>query len=327
MKKRDFIKLAGSLSAAMLAGNLAWAQTGKAWPASPVKIVVPFPAGGTTDVLGRILAEGLGRHFGQPFIVDNKPGAATILGAEAVARAPGDGYSLLLATPATLVTNRFTFKKLLYNPDAYEKIALVAVTPNLLVTSSSSPFKTLPELVAYARANPGKLTYASQGAGTLSHLAGEMLKSIARIDILHIPYKGAATGLPAVMSGEVSMYFDTITTSLPLIADGKLRALGVTSAQRSKIAPQVPTIAEQGYAGYDLAPWYALLSSPGTPAPVVKLLSDAMDKLMKDEAFQNKLAQLGAEPGQAGAKAVETMVRTELPKTEKLVKQAGLTMQ
>lgn len=325
MHKREFLK---AVAGVMAAGTpCVWAQGGKPWPAQPVKIVVPFPAGGTTDVLGRLIGDGLGRILNQAFVVDNKPGAATLIGADAVARAPADGYTLLLATPATLVTNRYTFKKLAYNPDAFEKIALVAYTPNMLVVNAAAPYKTLAELVAYARANPGKLTYASQGPGTLSHLAGEMLKTVAGIDIAHIPYKGAAQALPALLSGEVSMYFDTITTSLPYLADKKLVGLGVTSAQRTKIAPQTPTIAEQGFPDYNLVPWYGLLAPPATPASVLKTLRDAMDKLMKDSEFRSRLAQLGAEPGEVGAAPMEQLIKTEMPRTERLVRQAGLAMQ
>lgn len=170
------------------AGTLAHAQSpDPAWPTRPVRIVVPFQAGSATDLISRQLGVGLGKALEQPFVVENKPGAAAVIGSDTVARAPGDGYTLLMSGPASMVTNRFLYKKLSYDPDAFEKVAVVAITPNVLLSHPALPFKTLPEMVAYAKANPGKLTYASFGAGTTSHMAGEMLRQLAGIDIVHVP--------------------------------------------------------------------------------------------------------------------------------------------
>ena len=226
-----------------------------------------------------------------------------------------------------MVTNRFLYKKLSYDPDAFEKIAVVAFTPNILLANPALPFKNLPEMIAYAKANPGKLTYASFGTGTTSHLAGEMLKAMAHIDIVHVPYKGAAEAIPALLGGQVSMYFDTIMTGLPFVKDGKLRALGVSNAKRSDMAPEIPTIAEQGYPGFDIAPWYGLVASKGTPPAVVAKLNTSIERLLKDPAFREKLMRTGAEARYANPADFAAMVKTEIPRTEKLVQQSGVTMQ
>jgi tripartite-type tricarboxylate transporter receptor subunit TctC len=304
----------------------ATAQPGAAWPTQPVRIVVPFQAGAATDLISRQLGMGLGQALGQPFIVENKPGAAAMIGSEAASRAT-DGHTLLMSGPASMVTNRFLYKKLSYNPDDFEKVALVAFTPNLLLANPSQPFTTLAEMVAYAKANPGKLTYASFGAGTTSHMAGEMLRKMAGIDIVHVPYKGAGEAIPALLSGQVSMYFDTIMTGLPLVKAGRLRALGVSNNRRSVMAPNIPTIAEQGYSGYNIAPWYGVVAPKGTPPEVVKKLNAAINQLLKDPAYREKLAASGAEPLGGSVAEFEAFIKQEIPRTEELVKQSGVTMQ
>ena len=316
------------LAAMVLAAGSASAQTPvPAWPTKPVRIVVPFSAGAATDLISRQLGTGLAKALGQAFVVENKPGAAAMIGSDAAARAPGDGYTLLMSGPASMVTNRFLYKKLSYDPDAFAKVAVVAITPNVLLSHPSLPFKTVPEMVAYAKAHPGKLTYASFGAGTTSHMAGEMLRQQAGIDIVHVPYKGAGEAIPALLSGQVSMYFDTIMTALPQVKAGKLNALGVSSATRSAMAPDIPTIAEQGYSGYDIAPWYGIVASPGTPQPIVARLNTEINKLLQDAAFRDSLAATGAEPRGGSVADFEAFVRTEVPRTEKLVQQSGITMQ
>ena len=219
------------------------------------------------------------------------------------------------------------YKKLSYDPDAFEKVSLVAFTPNILLSSPSLPFKTLAEMVEYAKANPGKLTYASFGTGTTSHLAGEMLKLLAKIDIVHVPYKGASEAIPALLGGQVSMYFDTIMTGLPFVKNGKLRALGVSNSKRSEMAPEIPIIAEQGYPGFDIAPWYGIVATKGTPPEVVVKLNASIERLLKDPAFREKLVHTGAEALFANPVDFAAMVKTEIPRTEKLVKQSGVTLQ
>ncbi|SFD24340.1 Tripartite-type tricarboxylate transporter, receptor component TctC [Cupriavidus sp. OV038] len=319
--------MTASVLAVLAMSSTAMAQTARDWPTQPVRIVVPFQAGSATDLITRQLGVGLGKEYGQSFVVENRPGAAAMIGSEAAARAPGDGYTLLMSGPASMVTNRFLYKKLSYDPDAFEKVVVVAITPNILLSNPSLPFKTLPEMVAYAKANPGKLTYASFGSGTTSHIAGEMLKAVAGIDIVHVPYKGAGEAIPALLSGQVSMYFDTIMTGLPFVKSGKLRALGMSTAKRSPQAPEIPTIAEQGYAGFDIAPWYGIVAPKGTPADVVTRLNVSINKLLNSPDFREKLAVTGAEPRGGSVGDFTAMVDAEIPRTEKLVKQAGVTLQ
>ncbi|QHJ00879.1 tripartite tricarboxylate transporter substrate binding protein [Xylophilus rhododendri] len=307
--------------------TVAAAQAPAGWPSKPVKIIVPFQAGSATDLLSRQIGTGLSQALNQPFLIDNKPGAAAMIGSDAAARAPGDGYTLLMSGPASMVTNRFLYKNLSYNPDAFEKVGMVAITPNVLLANPSLPFKTLPEMVAYAKAHPGQLTYASFGAGTTSHMAGELLRQVAGIDIVHVPYKGAAEAIPALLSGQVSMYFDTIMTALPQVKAGKLRALGVSSATRALMAPDIPTIAEQGYPGYDIAPWYGIVASHGTPPAVVEKLNAEINKLLNNPEFRERLVATGAEARGGSVADFEAFIKTEIPRTEKLVRQSGLAMQ
>ncbi len=319
------------LSAMLAACTLAFAGQASAqdkdWPQHPVKIVVPFQAGSATDLISRQLGAALAVELGQPFVIEARPGAAAAIGSAAVARAEPDGYTLLMGGPAALVTNRFLQKRLAYDPDKFALVSMVAVTPNILLTNPSQPFKTLPEMVAYARANPGKLTYASFGTGTTSHMAGEMLKSVAGIDILHIPYKGAGEAIPALLSGQVSMYFDTIMTGLPQVKSGNLIALGLSNARRSALAPEIPTIAEQGFAGYDIAPWYGLVAPEGTPPAVLDKLNRAVNKVLADPGLRDKLAEAGAEPQGGTRESFAAFVKAEIPRTQKLIEQAGVTAQ
>lgn len=321
------LPLRALLSITMLAASSVALAQARDWPTQPVRIVVPFQAGSATDLITRQLGAGLSKEYGQTFVVENRPGAAAMIGSEAAARAPGDGYTLLMSGPASMVTNRFLYKKLSYDPDAFEKVAVVAVTPNILLANPSLPFRTLPEMVAYAKANPGKLTYASFGTGTTSHIAGEMLKAAAGIDIVHVPYKGAGEAIPALLAGQVSMYFDTIMTGLPFVKSGKLRALGMSTARRSPQAPEIPTIAEQGYPGFDIAPWYGIVAPKGTPTEVVTKLNTSINKLLATPDFREKLAVTGAEPRGGSVSDFTAMVNAEIPRTEKLVKQSGVSLQ
>jgi len=297
------------------------------WPEKPIKIVVPFQAGSATDLITRQVAQSLGEEYGQSVVVEDRPGAAAAIGSSAVARAPADGYTLLMSGPASMVTNRFLYKNLSYDPASFEKVAVVAATPNILLSNPNEPFKTLPEMIAYAKANPGKLTYASFGAGTTSHLAGELLKSLAGIDIVHVPYKGAGEAIPALLSGQVSMYFDTIMTALPYVKGGKLNALAISTAQRSDMAPDIPSVAEQGYPGYDIAPWYGIVAPGGTPKPVVDKLNASINRMLKNADFRAKLAATGAEPRGGSVADFNAMVDAEIPRTQQLIKQSGMTLQ
>ena len=325
MKKRSFL-LALAAAGTLALGGAAHAQS---WPAKPVRLVVPFPAGGATDVISRALGQRLAAELGQTFVIDNKPGAASAIGAELVARAAPDGYTLLMATSSSLVNNRFLYKKLSYDPDGFELISLVCVTPLVLVANKELPGDNLASIVQYAKANPGKVNYASYGAGTISHLATALIALRSGVEMSHIPYKGASEALPALMGGHVSLYTDTIVSSVGLIKDGRIKPIGVTTARRTSILPNVPTIAEQGLPGFDMVPWYGVVAPRGTPPEVVDRLRGAMTRVMQSPEFVRELAQVGAElPGEgSGPAEFAALMKGEIQKTARLMKDAGIVPQ
>lgn len=323
MQLKKYLK---GLALVLVGGHLAVSAATEAWPNRPVKIVVPFSAGSATDLITRQLAHNLGQQFNQSFIVDNKPGGSAGIGSIAVARSPADGYTLLMTGPASMVTNKFTIKNLSYDPDKFEKVSLVAYTPNVLLTNKEQPFKTLPEMIAYAKQHPNQLTYASFGAGTTSHIAGEMLQQMAGIQLVHVPYKGAGDAIPALISGHVTMYFDTIMTAMPQVQSGRLLALGMSTGKRSDMAKEVPTIAEQGYASYNIAPWYGIAAPGGTPKDIVQKLNTAINKALADKDFRDKLSATGAEPMGGSIEDFEQFIAKEAPRTKAIIEASGLKM-
>lgn len=302
------------------------AQDGGSYPHKSVRLIVPFPPGGGTDAIARALGERMSVDLKQSMVIDNKPGAGGMIGAEATARSPADGYTLFVGTNSSLVTNKFLYAKMPYDPDGFELIGLVGITPLVVVINPAVPARTIPELVAYAKANPGKLTYASFGNGTTSHLAAELFKQRAGIDMLHVPYKGASEALPAIIGGQVSVYFDTIVSSIPHVKSGKLLALGVTSAKRSQTLANVPTIAEQGYPGYDMYPWYGLVAPKGTPKEVLEKLRASLTRALADPKLVERLGPTGAEVTPMTATEFQEFVRNDTLKTEKVVKAAGVAL-
>jgi tripartite-type tricarboxylate transporter receptor subunit TctC len=327
MNRKTFL-LASVAAAAAYMVLPAQAQT-TAWPTKPVRIVVPFPAGGATDVVTRALGQKLSVELGQPFVIENKPGAASAIGAEMVSRAAPDGYTLLMATSSSLVNNRFLYKKLSYDPDGFELLSLVCVTPLIVVANNSLPADNVASLAQYAKANPGKVSYASYGTGTISHLASALLASRSGVSMQHVPYKGASEALPALIGGHVSLYTDTIVSSVALIKAGTIKPIGVTTARRTAILPNVPTIAEQGLPGFDMVPWYGLVAPKGTPKEVVERLRTAMGKIMQNPDFVHELAQVGAEVPADGFGPAEfaTLMKSEITKTARLMKDAGIEPQ
>jgi tripartite-type tricarboxylate transporter receptor subunit TctC len=327
MNRKSFL-LASVAAAAACMVLPAQAQT-TAWPTKPVRIVVPFPAGGATDVVTRALGQKLSVELGQPFVIENKPGAASAIGAEMVSRAAPDGYTLLMATSSSLVNNRFLYKKLSYDPDGFELLSLVCVTPLIVVANNSLPADNVASLAQYAKANPGKVSYASYGTGTISHLASALLASRSGVSMQHVPYKGASEALPALIGGHVSLYTDTIVSSVALIKAGTIKPIGVTTARRTAILPNVPTIAEQGLPGFDMVPWYGLVAPKGTPKEVVERLRTAMGKIMQNPDFVHELAQVGAEVPADGFGPAEfaTLMKSEITKTARLMKDAGIEPQ
>ena len=285
--------LLGAALAAPLA-TAAWAQD---YPRQPIRLVVPYAAGGMTDVVARVVGQRLGDALGQPVVVENKPGASTITGADFVASSRPDGYTLLAATNATLSANPWLYKNLRYDAvKSFSPIALVAVAPSVIVLNPKVPAGSMAELVQLARAKPGSLSYASYGNGSSAHLAGEMLRSRAGIDVLHVPYKGSAPAKTATIAGEVSMTFEPAFTGAPLIRSGQLKAVAVMGGKRSDALPDVPTVAEVGYPGMEMQAWVGFVAPAGTPQPALARLADEIRKIMATPEVQKQLVSSGAEP-------------------------------
>jgi tripartite-type tricarboxylate transporter receptor subunit TctC len=296
----------------------------QAWPSKPIKWVVPFAPGGTTDILARTVGEKLGAALGQPVIVENRPGAGGGVGAEFVAKSPPDGYTLVGGTISTHAINASLYKSLPYDPVRdFVPITLIARLPNLLVVNPNVPAKNVAELVALMKANPGKYTFASSGNGTSQHLSGELFKSIAGVDMQHVPYKGSPPALQDVVGGQVTMTFDNITTALPLAKAGNLRALAVTTAQRSAVAPEIPTMAEAGLAGYEIGSWQGVFAPAGTPPEIVRRLNTEIVRILKSPEIRDKLTALGAEPVGNTVDEFSAMVKSEVVKWGDVVKRSG----
>ncbi|EKZ96043.1 MULTISPECIES: Bug family tripartite tricarboxylate transporter substrate binding protein [Cupriavidus] len=295
------------------------------FPSQPIRIVVPYAAGGMTDIVARVIGQKLGEHLGQPVVIDNRPGAATIVGAEVVAGAKPDGYTLLAATNTTLTINPWLYPKLRYDAGkSFTPIALVASAPSVIVVNPLVPAKTLSELMQLAKARHGGLSYASYGNGSTAHLAGEMLAARAGAELLHVPYKGSAPAKAAVIAGEVNMTFEPAFTGLPQISSGKLRALAVMSSKRSAVLPDVPTTAELGYPGMEMAAWVGLMAPAGTPTPIVKKLASEVEHALTDPAVLETLLKNGAEPAGYYGGAFAAYLRDETARYGKVIADARI---
>jgi len=317
--KRSVSVILGAVFAAVM--SHASAQT---WPTKPIKWIVPFAPGGTTDILARTIGDKLSVALGQPVIVENKPGAGGGLGADFVAKAAPDGYTILGGTISTNAINASLYKDLPYDPvKDFIPITLIARVPNMLVINNDVPAKNVAELIALMKKNPGKFTFASSGNGTSQHLSGELFKSMAGVDMQHIPYKGSPPALQDVMGGSVTMTFDNITTAWTLAKSGKLRALGVTTAKRSPAAPDVPTIAEAGVIGYEIGSWQGVFAPAGTPPAIIARLNSEMVKIINMPDVKEKLLFLGAEPVGNSSEEFTVFVKAEVVKWGDVVKKSG----
>ena len=295
------------------------------YPARSVRIVVPFPPGGVTDRLARTVAQKMQENWGQPVVVDNRPGASGMIAAEQVAKSPPDGYTLMMGHIGTHAINASLFAKLPYDPvKDFAPISLLVSVPNILLVHPSVPVNSVGELVALARAKPGTLNFASPGSGTSGHMSAELFKSLAGIDIVHVPYKGPGPALQDLLAGQVNMLFDTVASSMPQVRAGKLKGLAVTTANRSAIAPDVPTMQEAGVAGYEIAPWFAAYAPAGTPASIVAKLQVEMKRILAlpdvRAAFvdQQGMTIIAGTPAELAA-----YMQTETAKWAKVVKDTG----
>jgi len=289
----DRRKFAG-IGAGMLFGA-AGVRAQDVYPNRAVKFVVPFPPGGTTDILGRVFAQKMSNIWDQPVIVENRAGAGGIVGSEFVARAPADGYTLVLGTIGTHGMSTSLVKNLPYQPERdFAPVTLLATLPNVLVVNLDVPAKSLSELIAYAKQNPGKLSYASAGQGTASHIAGEYFKRVAGVDVVHVPYKGSAPALSDIMAGHVAYAFDYMPASMPFISSGKLRALATTGIKRSHVTPNIPTAIEQGLE-LNILTWFAVYAPTGTPKPILQQIRDTLAKAAADPEVQKRMDPLGVD--------------------------------
>jgi tripartite-type tricarboxylate transporter receptor subunit TctC len=323
LPRRRFLHLAAGAAALPVASRIASAQT---YPTRPVRIIVGNPPGGGTDVMARLMGQRLSEHLGQPFVIENRPGAGSNTGTEAVVRAPPDGYTLLLATNGNAV-NATLYDKLRFNfIRDITPVATISGVPNIMAVHPSFPAKTIPEFIAYARANPGRVNMASDGIGASGHVDGELFKIMAGVDLVHVAYRGAAPALTDLMGAQVQVMFATMPASIQYVRAGKLRALAVTTAARSEALPDVPAVAEF-VPGYEASTWYGVGAPKNTPAAIVDRLNKAINAALADPKLRARLADLGAEPMSMTPAEFEKFVADETEKWAKVIKFAGIKPQ
>lgn len=311
-----------ALSLLLLVFSLA-AQA-QAWPNKPIKYIVPFAPAGTTDILGRMVAAGLSNVLGQPVVVENKPGQAGSIGAAECARSAPDGYTVCGGTISSHAINASLYAKLPYDPlKDFAPITLLASLPNMLVVHPSLNVSTVKELVALLKASPNKYSFGSAGNGTSQHISGELFKIMTATQMQHIPYKGSGPMIPDLLAGTIQLSFENITTAYPQVKGGKLKALAVTSAKRSFVAPEVPTMAEAGLAGYDISSWQAMYAPAGTPKEIITRLHAETAKILKAPENAKKLQELGLDAGGISPEELTALMRSEIPRLGKVVKESG----
>jgi tripartite-type tricarboxylate transporter receptor subunit TctC len=297
-----------------------WAQT---YPTKSIKIIVPYSPGGGSDISARLIANKLSTIFAKTVIVENRPGAGGNIAHDLIAKAAPDGYTIMIAG-MSLVTNAYLQEKLPYDPlKDFAPITLAVRVPNLLAVNNEVPAKTVKELIALAKAKPGTLTYASAGNGTSLHLAAELMQSMAQIELIHIPYKGSGPAEVDLMSGQVQIIFDPIASALPHVKAGKMRALAITTAKRSKLLPDLPTMAESGLAGYESAAWFGFFAPAKTPPAIIDRLNKEIVAILKQKDINNKLTELGVETIGTSAKELDALMRSDMVKWEKVFKNAA----
>ena len=302
-----------------------WAQND--YPARPVKVIVPSPPGGGTDILARVLAQHFSKGLGQPFVVENKPGAGNMIGIESVARSPGDGYTLLV-TASTLALNSVLYKKVPYDPVRdFAPITLAATAPNVLVVNPALPVRSLAEFIALAKAKPGALSYGTPGIGTSPHLSMELLKSMAGIDLQHVPYRGTAAAVTDVIGGQIAATFANALTAKPQVDSGRVRALAVSGPSRVEAFPTVPTVAEAGVPGYEAMQWYGMVAPAGTPPQIIARVHAEAAKALQSNEMKEKLALDGAQPVGSTPAEFAALIRRELDKWTRVVRAAGIELQ
>jgi len=317
---RRFVLLLLALAAALSALPVP-AQT---YPSKPVRLVVPFPPGGSLDIAGRLIAQKLTEMWGQSVVVENKPGAGGNIGADYVAKSPPDGYTILLGALSTHAVNPSLYKSMPYDAAKdFAPITLIAITPNVLVVNASLPVSNVKEFLAYAKANSGKIAFGSGSNGSAGHLAGELFKVETGVDATHIPYKGGAPATQALLAGDTQFMFDNLANAMAQVKAGKLKALAVTTAQRSPLVPDLPTMAEAGLPGFDISTWYGLFAPAGTPAPIVAKWNADVTRILTAPDVRAKLMADGADPSPDTPEQFAQMISRELAKYARIVKASG----
>lgn len=296
-----------------------------AYPERPIKIIVPYPAGGGTDAIARSLAEALSKELGQTVLVDNKPGAGTVLGNDAVAKSPADGYTLLINTSSFAIVPSLVSRLPYPGEAAFAPVAQIGRAPNMVLVSANSPFKSPRDLVTFIKANPGKLSYGSAGNGTTTHLAAELMKNVGKLEILHVPYKGATPMVTDLVGGQIDVGFATQPSAVGALSSGKLRLLAVTSGSRSPAWPDIPTLAESGVPGLEAEVWYGIFAPAGTPPAIVSRLNEALRKAAQMEPVRRQVSNEGLTLAVSTPEELGRLVRAEEARWKKLVKDQGIS--
>ena len=321
--RRRLLGAVGALTATTFAGPLA----AQSFPNKPLRLVVPFPAGGPTDIVARPLAQMLGEALGQQVIVDNRGGAGGSIGADAVAKSPPDGYSLLMGTVGTQAINAALYKKLPYDPGRdFTPLGLIASAPVAVVVHPGTPYQSIADLIAAAKKEPGRINFGSAGNGTPGHLTGEMFAKAAGVELKHVPYKGSAPAVTDLLGGTIPLMFDPVQSVLQHVKGGKLRALAVSSSARAAVLPQVPTLNEAGLKGFEATAWWALFAPANLPAPIASRLASEAARIVQAEAFREKLLEIGVQPGGASQPFAEFQ-RSEMAKWGAAVRDSGVTLE
>jgi tripartite-type tricarboxylate transporter receptor subunit TctC len=300
------------------------AATAQSYPTKPIRLVVPFPPGGSLDVVARAIGQKLSEAWGQPVVIDNRPGAGGNIGADLVAKSAPDGYTILEGALSTHAVNISLYGKMPYDPVLdFAPITLVAITPNVLVVNATFPVNSVSELIAYAKAHPGALSFGSGSNGSAGHLAGELFKTQAGVDMVHIPYKGGAPALQALLAGDTQLMFDNLANSTPQLKAGRLKALAVTTAKRSTLIPELPTLAEAGLPGFDIYTWWGFMAPAGTPGEIIIKWNAEVTRILGTPEMKAFFAQQGAEPAPTTPEQFAALIRSEIPKYAKIVRDSG----
>lgn len=304
------------------------AQSADKWPSKPINYVVPFAAGGTTDLLGRLIGQRLSQVLGQSVVVENRPGAGGNIGSDYVAKAAPDGYTLVGGTVSSHSINVSLYPKMPYDPvKNFQPITLIGTLPNVLVVNVSSPWKSVQDVIAAAKTRPGSINFGSSGNGTSQHLSAELFANMAGLKLTHVPYKGSSQAVQALLGNQVDLVFENSIAAMPMIQSGKFRALATTGSKRAAELPDVPTVAEAGLTGYEIVSWQAIFAPAGTPMPIVNRLATEIGKIIREPEIRNRLAALGVEPSGAGPAELGAFQKREVAKWAELIKVANIRLE